>query len=274
MLEAERGNYQVISFRGGTEETEELIESYNHMIRQINDLIHDVYLAQIEQKNAQYTALQTQINPHMLYNTLEAIRMNAMMSGADETAEMIKILSKMFRSVLSQDIERHTLGDELEYAGTYLQIQNIRKQDMFSLETEIPPELPAQPVIPVILQPLIENSIRHGFRGYQHPLHIRIKGERTEEGGIRLTVSDDGKGMTEAEIEERNRELAAGEAAGSLPSPDPRGDDGHGIGLENIRDRLRLYYGEKAGVRFVKTEGGCGVELYIPGGARKGEGKA
>lgn len=267
MAEAEQGNYQEIRYRSSTEELMELIGSYNHMILRIRRLIQDVYMAQIKQKNAEYAALQTQINPHMLYNTLEAIRMNALMSGADGTAEEIKTLSRLFRSVLKRDRQAHTLADELEYARTYLQIQNIRKQDMFLLETEVPEELLGVAVIPVILQPLIENSIRHGFRGYRQPLHILIRGERSGAGGILLSVTDDGKGMTEEEVLRRNAKLLTPADAQGLPEgeEEPPADDGHGIGLENIRDRLRLYYGPEAYVKFsLDPEGRMRVGMLIP----------
>lgn len=270
MTEAERGNYQEITLQTGTEELTELIGSYNHMILRIQRLIQDVYLAQIKQKNAEYTALQTQINPHMLYNTLEAIRMNAVMNGADETAEEIKTLSRLFRSVLQQNGQAHTLADEVEYARTYLQIQNIRKRDMFVLSTEIPEEMLKEPVIPVILQPLIENAIRHGFRGYRYPLHIRIRGERTETGDLLLSVTDDGRGMTDEEILRQNAKLEASpedlrEKEREHPEQPESPDDGHGIGLENIRDRLRLYYSRAAWIRFLRDpEGMLRVEMLIP----------
>ena len=271
MSEAEQGNYQALVYSTDTEEMGELIDSYNHMIARIEELIEDVYLAQIKQKNAQFVALQTQINPHMLYNTLEAIRMKAMMRGADDVAEMIKILSKMFKSVLNQN-GSHTIADELDYARTYLQIQNIRKQDMFSLTVDVPRELYEVPVIPVIIQPVIENSIRHGFRGFSHPLHIRVAGMRDGEGAIHLLVSDDGRGMSAEEIRKKNEELLQGGFSREFLDPGATEEgsaDGHGIGLENIRDRLKLYYGEKACVRFSLTGEGClQVELCIPEKAR------
>ncbi len=276
MSDAEQGNYQEIALRPSTEELCDLVDSYNHMIFRIRCLIEDVYVAEIRQRDAQYLALQTQINPHMLYNTLEAIRMKAMMQGADDVADMVKILSRMFRSVLSQGSgQTHTLSDEIEYARTFLQIQNIRKPDMFFLSVEIPDSLMSIPVIPVVIQPVVENAVRHGFRGLAYPLHIRIRGKRDADG-LTLSVSDDGKGMTPEAIRDRNRELMEERIAGADQDirPDSTApEEDHGIGLINVRDRLKLYYGEKAGIRFSRVPDSdpsaeyayvLTVELFIP----------
>ena len=275
MSDAEEGNYQEIALMPSTEELRDLVVSYNHMIFRIRSLIEDVYEAEIRQRDAQYLALQTQINPHMLYNTLEAIRMKAMMQGADDVADMVKILSRMFRSVLSQgQNQTHTLADEIEYARTFLQIQNIRKPDMFFLSVEIPDSLMSIPVIPVVIQPVVENSVRHGFRGLAYPLHIRIRGEKDEDG-LHIYVSDDGKGMSAEEIREKNRPLLDRRIPGAYPDSGPGSDreDDHGIGLVNVRDRLKLYYGEEARICFSgepEADASAGsayrltVELFIP----------
>ncbi len=202
--------------------------------------------------------------------------MKAMMQGADDVADMVKILSRMFRSVLSQGKNRtHTLADEIEYARTFLQIQNIRKPDMFFLSVEIPDSLMSIPVIPVVIQPVVENAVRHGFRGLAYPLHIRIRGEKSE-SGLHLFVSDDGKGMTAEEIREKNRLLLEKRIPGAYPDSVPDGgarDDDHGIGLVNVRDRLKLYYGKHARISFSgESEAGAPagntycltVELFIP----------
>jgi len=131
------------------------------------------------------------------------------------------------------------------------------------------------PVIPVVIQPVVENAVRHGFRGLAYPLHIRIRGKRDADG-LTLSVSNDGKGMTPEEIRDRNQELMEERIAGADRDirPDSTApEEDHGIGLINVRDRLKLYYGEKAGIRFSRVPDSdpsaeyayvLTVELFIP----------
>lgn len=120
MKQVELGIYEKMDPIVSQDEIGELVHNYNHMIVQMKSLIQDVYLAEIKQKNARFQTLQMQINPHMLYNTLESIRMKAILHGDEETAQMIKILAKMFRMTLSKSGMTHRIQDEIEYAQNYL----------------------------------------------------------------------------------------------------------------------------------------------------------
>ena len=120
MRQMEEGEYKILEKGTTNDEIGSLIASYNHMVTKIKNLIEEVYVGEIKQKNAKLLALQTQINPHMLYNTLESIRMKALRSGADEVAEMVKLLAKMFRAALSEQTQSHKIRDEIEYAQAYI----------------------------------------------------------------------------------------------------------------------------------------------------------
>ena len=177
------------------------------MVTKIKNLIEEVYVGEIKQKNAKLLALQTQINPHMLYNTLESIRMKALRSGADEVAEMVKLLAKMFRAALSEQTQSHKIRDEIEYAQAYIRLQNLRFRDMFFLQVEVEEQVQDSRVISMILQPVIENSIEHGFKGRRVPLHIVLTGRLKENGTIMLQICDDGKGISSEKTKEVNLSL-------------------------------------------------------------------
>lgn len=264
MKQVEEGNYQVMLQGEGEDEIGSLIKSYNNMVKQIKILIEDVYLAEIKQKNAEYLALQTQINPHMLYNTLESIRMNALMQGADETADMIKRLSRMFRMALDRKKSVGTIQDEIEYTETYTQLLNIRYKDRFSLEIDIPEEIRCQFMISLVFQPIVENSIEHGFRNRNTPLHMWINGSFLDTGDIQILIRDDGCGMTPERMTEINNRICLSDNA-QIPVTDGNEKGRTSIGLKNIAERMRLCYGERGSMRIVSSDGaGTLIEIRVP----------
>src|SRR5690606_19134987 len=141
MKQAELGQYLPIEKKQDHDEIGSLINSYNKMIVTIRTLIEDVYIAEIKQRRAKFIALQNQINPHMLYNTLESIRMKALMKDDDETAGMIKILARMFRLALDKEERQHSIKDELDYTFNYVQLQNMRFDNKFVLHIKISEEI-------------------------------------------------------------------------------------------------------------------------------------
>lgn len=269
MKQVEKGNYQVMLQGEGEDEIGSLIKSYNNMVKQIRILIEDVYLAEIKQKNAEYLALQTQINPHMLYNTLESIRMTALMRGDDETAGMIKILSKMFRMALDRKKSVGTVQDEIEYTETYTQLLNIRYKNRFSLEIDIPEEMRCQSMISLVFQPIVENSIEHGFRNRNTPLHMWITGEFLDTDSMQIRIRDDGCGMSSEKMEEINTRIRLGDHV-KIPVTDGKEKERTSIGLRNIAERIRLYYGDRGSLRIVSSDStGTMIEIRIPRNAKE-----
>ncbi|UUZ79851.1 histidine kinase [Paenibacillus sp. P26] len=212
MKQAETGQYLPIEKEQANDEIGSLVNSYNKMILTIRSLIEDVYIAEIKQRQAKFTALQNQINPHMLYNTLESIRMKALVKDDEETAGMIKILARMFRLALGKEGRHHSVKHELEYTANYLQLQNIRFDHMFRLDIRIPEEMLHCSIIPLVFQPIVENSINHGFLDYSRTMNIEIEGEWTEEEEILIRITDDGVGMS---LDKREELLALLEDAES-----------------------------------------------------------
>ncbi|MEC0236239.1 histidine kinase [Paenibacillus kribbensis] len=265
MKQAENGQYVPIeSSQQANDEIGNLVHTYNSMIVTIRTLIEDVYIAEIKHRKAKFMALQNQINPHMLYNTLESIRMKALLKDEDEIAGMIKILARMFRLVLGKEGKQHSIMHELEYTENYLQLQNIRFDNSFKLDLRIPEAMRQCSIIPLVFQPIVENSINHGFQGYSKMMQIVIEGTWTEEGGIKIRITDDGCGippskqaelrtiLDEADFDkyklEHGKELA-----------------GKGLGLKNIAERIKLHYGDSYYLSLLSSDGnGTTVEIQIP----------
>ncbi|WP_019636355.1 histidine kinase [Paenibacillus fonticola] len=264
MKQAELGQYQPIERNQANDEIGSLVNSYNKMIVTIRTLIEDVYIGEIKHRRAKLIALQNQINPHMLYNTLESIRMKALVNDDEETAAMIKILARMFRLALGKEGRQHSVQHELEYTANYVQLQNLRFDNKFLLDIRIPEELQQCSIIPLVFQPIVENSVNHGFEDYSRTMHIVIEGFLTEAGEILIRITDDGIGMTE---EMQAKLCALLDAAGSdkykLEIMDET--DTKGLGLKNIAERIKLHYGDQYGLT-IRSELGIGttVEILIP----------
>lgn len=261
MKHVENGRYLPISETGMNLELEALTRTYNLMIKKIKHLIEDIYLAQIKQNEARFLALQNQINPHWLYNTLESIRMQAYLSKAPDVAAMIKTLGRLFHLALSQREQTNRIADEIEYIQAYMQLQNVRFEDRFRLVVKLSEALLQAPIIKLTLQPLIENCIIHGFTDPDLAYEIRIEGDASGDVGL-LRIADNGDGIPPARLAELQRQLDhmdrldTGEA-GSL-------------GLRNIQQRLQLHYGYAYGLQLESTPGmGCVVHIRFPLG--KGE---
>ncbi|MFC3803686.1 sensor histidine kinase [Cohnella sp. GCM10012308] len=264
MKQAEVGQYMPIEKKQANDEIGSLVNSYNKMIVTIRTLIEDVYMAEIKQRQAKFLALQNQINPHMLYNTLESIRMKALMKDDDETADMIKILARMFRIALGKEGHSHSIRTELEYTVYYLQLQNIRFDNMFKLDIDISHDMLDSRLIPLIFQPIVENSINHGFEGYSRTIHIGIRGSWTANGDIRIRIADDGSGMTPDKLAElRALVEGAGTEKPRFESTDE--PSSKGLGLKNIAERIKLQYGEPYGLKLDSDpKSGTSVEILIP----------
>ncbi|WP_127493329.1 sensor histidine kinase [Paenibacillus glycanilyticus] len=264
MKQAETGQYLPIEQVQSSDEIGSLVRSYNNMITTIGTLIEDVYMAEIKRRQAKLIALQNQINPHMLYNTLESIRMKALMKDDEETAGMIKILARMFRLTLGKEGNYHSVRHELEYTANYLQLQNIRFDDSFHLHIKVPDEMLSCSIIPLVFQPIVENSINHGFEDYSRPLNIEIEGIWTEEGEILIRITDDGAGISSSKHKELLQMLEEA-GAGKPRLADAELPENEGLGLKNIAERIKLHYGERYSLTIRPGQDrGTIVEILIP----------
>ena len=232
-----------------------LADSFNNMISEINDLISElnfniealkeekenVKSVQKQKRIAELKALQAQINPHFLYNTLNAITWQAADQGASEISILSNSLGKFFRLSLSNGNEIITLKDEIEHVRSYLNIQRIRYKTKLNYQIDVDEELMGIPTIKLILQPLVENSIYHGIKLKEMGgmIHIHFS-KHVEDNGIsiiKICVEDDGYGIEEGKLAIINACLIEGKM-----------NQNEGYGIYNINERLKLYYGDAYGL--------------------------
>lgn len=230
-----------------------LTRAYNNMVTKIRILIEDVYLAKLNKKEAELSALQAQINPHMLYNTLESIRMRAAINDDMEVSNMVKLLGKMFRFALDHSQSINYISDEINYIETYIQLQNIRYENKFSIHIHMTDEIRNSRIINLVFQPIIENSIIHGFKNKKDDCQIYITGQVINQQ-IQISIKDNGCGIPCEKVHALNSRFAHD----NLPS-------GSSIGLRNVASRLKLHYGDSHRIIIHSIEGKeTTIIFYIP----------
>lgn len=266
MKRLEDGNYELITDSVGNDEIGSLVKSYNHMVGKMEALIEEVYQAGIRQKNAQFLALRTQINPHFLFNTLESIRIKAILNGDDTVADMVKLLAKMFRTSLDSDKKNYRVCDELENIRSYIQLQNIRFDNVITLTENMDSQIYNARIMSVLFQPVVENCFKYGSQESGIPIHISITGKLVGERKMVFTICDDGRGMSPERLEEVRQGIAIGSRCGNIEEQ-VGGKDGssHRIGLRNIAERLHLRYGNDGELFIVSSnDRGTAVEIRVP----------
>lgn len=240
----EQNNLDVIIQSSSRDEIGELTSGIGKMLKRINSLISQVYQAEIAKKESEYNMLINQINPHFLYNTLSFIRWRAEKKADIETSYMVSALARFYRTTLNQGRHTATIGDEVQHIKAYLDLQLIMNDGRFDVDYHIDEEILHTEIIHFILQPIVENAIKHGFvEAGAADCRIEIGVSRVEEG-VRLTVSDNGVGMTTVQ-------------AGQLLT----GKNG-GCGVRNVNDRIKLYYGREYGLD-IHSEPGSGTEVSM-----------
>lgn len=217
------------------DEISSIASSFNNMCDNLESSISKVYIAEIKQRSAELTALQAQINPHFLYNTLEAIRMKAISANEEEIGEMIYILANLFRSTIKDDTIV-LMQDEIEYCKSYLELFKIRYGNKLSVEFIIEAQVLDIGIIKHIMQPVIENYIIHGFdlRRNNNLIKITIL---NKENDIYIQIEDNGVGISQEELDELKRDFETFDILNRSS-----------IGLRNVNERIKLIYGQKYGV--------------------------
>lgn len=213
----------------------------------------------LQQKQAEYLALQNQINPHFLYNTLEAIRADALLADCEDIAETTEALATFFRYTISDIQEYVTFSDELDNVENYFIIQRCRFGDKLSMELEMENEQLLEAKMPkLILQPLVENAIVHGLEDKIDNGTVRIIIENSDKV-LFLRVRDDGIGISEEQVEKLNEQFSKSDRK------EKTADDGQkrgGIALRNVNSRIRLMFGEDYGLQIFSAKG-VGTECCV-----------
>ncbi|WP_276353827.1 cache domain-containing sensor histidine kinase [Cohnella caldifontis] len=250
-----------------TDEIGELIASFNVMITQINELMHENIDRQVREReldrlktHAELGMLQQQINPHFLYNTLEAINMRSLQLGATEVSRMVTALARLFRYAISSATDLVDLDQELEHTRNYATIQEIRFRDRFRVDWRIEPQTRECKVLKLLLQPIVENAINHGLAEYTADGVVEIV-SRLEGEHLILEVSDNGIGMEEEELGALHAKLIAPPPVDTPVFSARR----TGVGLLNVYQRLKFHYGDAADLS-VDSEpmSGTRVRIRIP----------
>lgn len=260
MQKASEGNFELEEKLGGNDEISQLYDYLSVMIWRIQRLLAQVYQEKIHaerlkssQKDAEFKMLTSQINPHFLYNTLETIRMKARINKQYEIEELVKMLGKILRSSIQVGSKDMTIREEVELAEYYLKIQQYRFGERIQYQIYVEEGTERQKILPLLIQPLVENCIIHGLEGRADVGHIDVCVKRSGQNVV-ITVTDDGAGICGEKIAEIRRELAGNRTKGEH------------IGICNVNQRVRLRYGEEYGVT---VESICGeytrVEITLPG---------
>ena len=261
MARVEEGDMEVVVRADRDDEIGRLAGSFNHMVSNIKDLIEKVYLTQLGKKEAEFNALQSQINPHFMYNTLETVNMMAILDGSYEISDILTAFGKILRVNLDQKHNIIPLGRELEYIRNYLMIVQIRDPELFTFELNASPEAEKCLIPKLTLQPIVENSILHGFKEKMSRRRLTVNAA-VERGRLVITVEDDGKGMTGEKLEYVRQSLELEESLGRSAS----------IGLNNVSERCQLYFGESFSME-IHSRRGTGTRVALNAAAIYGEGE-
>lgn len=248
------------------EQNIDISPTVSKVLRMLEDRLNKTEILNISKKQAQYLALQNQINPHFLYNTLEGIRSEALCSGMDGVASMTEALATFFRYTISNVDHLVTLEDELSNIENYYMIQQYRFGDKLSLSIEYDEDDDDLSVLnlhlpKLILQPIVENSIYHGIEPKIGNGSLKIRIDRTISRLI-IKISDDGLGMQNSLLEELNNKLLTNSLEDVM---EPKREKKGGIAVLNVNNRIKLLFGEEYGVHIYSTiDVGTDVEITLP----------
>ncbi|MFF2090558.1 sensor histidine kinase [Paenibacillus sp. NPDC058174] len=230
-----------------------LYSGVSNMVKQIEGLVEEASLAERKKKVLEFQVLSHQINPHFLYNTLESIRWKAENHGRSDISEMVSALGNLLRLSLNQGKENTTLRREIEQVKAYVMIEQARMGQQVRILYSFDEELLDLPFLRLLLQPLVENAIQHSVRDDFQKGKIIISAKR-EEQDIIISIADNGKGIPASVVEELQKE----HTPGSSVAPGVR----RGVGLRNVNERLKIYFGESYQL-MIETAPGAGTTITL-----------
>ena len=234
------------------DEIGQLVSSYNYMADRINELVAEQKRISEEKTIAEFNALQAQINPHFLYNTMDLIHWTAQARQYDKVSRIVMDLSRFYKLTLSKKDPISTIEDEIEHASTYVRLQNMRFDDAIDLVVDVPDAIGSCRIPKLTLQPILENAVLHGIREKDPPTGTIVI-TAWEDDALYLLISDDGVGMDQELLDHLLTYTPMSKANGS------------NVAIYNIHSRLRLLYGEGYGLSYQSVPGrGTEVTIRIP----------
>ena len=251
-----KNDLQALMTSDNVDEITELGMSFNIMIGKIKELLDSKIKEQENLKKAELRALQAQINPHFLYNTLDTIIWMVESKKTDQVVKIVSALSNFFRISLSKGMDWITIREEVERIRSYLTIQRIRYRDILDFKIEVDEDVSENTILKLVLQPLVENALYHGIKNKRQGGTIIVRARRKSKDEVLLEVEDNGIGFTPEKLAQLRTDLEDDSGEIKLES---------GFGLGNVNKRIRLYYGKPYGlsVKSEYTTGTC-VTLVIP----------
>ena len=249
----EEGELDTQVYTGGSYEIQHLGRSIGGMARRIKALMNDIVAEHESKRKSEFDTLQSQINPHFLYNTLDIIVWMIENEQKQEAVKVVTALARFFRISLSKGRSIIPVRDELEHVRNYLTIQQKRFKNKFIYQIEAQEEVLSLASLKLMLQPLVENAIYHGMEFMDGDGEITVKVERNEDR-LCFTIADNGLGMTKEQVE--------GLLTGETRSASKKGS---GIGVKNVNERIRLYFGEDYGLEiFSEPDEGTAIQICLP----------
>ena len=249
----EAGELDKEVYIGGSYEIRHLGRSIGDMAKRIKMLMQDIVAEHESKRKSEFDTLQSQINPHFLYNTLDIIVWMIENEKKQEAVKVVTALARFFRISLSKGKSIITVRDELEHVRSYLTIQQMRFKNKFSYEIKAGEEVMELACLKLMLQPLVENAIYHGMEFMDGDGEILVAVERREED-LWIEVRDNGLGMTKEQAESLLGE-----------KPHISSKRGSGIGVKNVNERIRLYFGEAYGLVIVsEPDEGTAIRIHLP----------
>jgi len=249
MEDAAHGDLQIRVAVRGEDEIGRLSRTFNEMVERIAGLVDLVYVEQKHQRELELVALQSQIHPHFLYNSLESICALAQLERNEDAYKLGKSLSMFYRGVLSGGKPVVEIRDEVNIIRHYLTIQGLRYKDKFDVHLDVDDAILPAKIVKLSLQPIVENSIYHGLKNVRRKGKIWIRGLLEGDGLIRISVMDNGIGME------------SGQAA-SILSRTASGAGGKGFGLSSVDQRIKLCFGEQYGLT-VESRAGYWTKVHV-----------
>lgn len=249
----ETGNLDAEVYQGGSYEIRHLGRSIGDMAKQIKVLMQDIVAEHESKRKSEFDTLQSQINPHFLYNTLDIIVWMIENEQKSEAVKVVTALARFFRISLSKGKSIITVRDELEHVRNYLMIQQMRFKNKFTYTIDAAPEVLGLASLKLMLQPLVENAIYHGMEFKDGDGIIAVTAVQKEDG-LWFTIQDNGLGMTEEQVESLLTEHAHVSSK-----------RGSGIGVKNVNERIRLYFGNEYGLSIEsEPDEGTTIRIHLP----------
>ncbi len=249
-----KGDFNIEITTKSNDEIGELIENFNSMSARLKFLVDEQYRIGLEAKNAELLALQAQINPHFLYNTLDMINWSAINNNVPEISDTVQTLSRFYKLSLSKGSNIIPIRNEIEHVKMYMEIQNMRFENIFDFQVHIDEEVYQYTTIKIILQPIVENSVLHGILQKDDRSGLILITGHVSEGVITLKVQDNGIGIKPEKLK-------------TILTHESNTSGTHGYGVRNINERIKLFYGEQYGLEYNSfPDKGTTVIIRIPAG--------